>query len=75
MNIVSGGQLTKNKNGKKLKKDFTSGTDQISKYKKIIEENFIPGRPGEEYYEITTSDGKKTQLSRDQKSKLNKLKK
>lgn len=67
--------MGKQKKGQKIEKDFISGNDQISKYKKITKEEFIPGRPGEEYYEITTEDGKKVQLSRDQKRKLDKLKK
>ncbi len=67
--------MGKNKKGQKLKQDFKSSSDSISKYKKITDEKFVPGRPGEEYYEITTEDGRKIQLSRDQKRKLDKLKK
>ena len=67
--------MSKNQKSKKINKDFISGRDQISKYSKIKDEVFVPGRPGEEYYEITTEDGKKTQLSRDQKRELDKLKK
>ena len=64
-----------NKKGQKLDKDFVAGSEQISKYKGIVEEKFIPGRPGEESYEITTEDGEKIHLSPDQKRHLDKLKK
>jgi hypothetical protein len=67
--------MSKSKKGQKLRKDFSAGNDSISKYKTITTEKFVPGRPGEEYFEITTSDGKKTQLSQDQKREFDKLKK
>ncbi len=67
--------MSKSKKGQKLSKDFNSGRDSVSKYKNIIDEKFVPGRPGEEYFEITTEDGNKTQLSQDQKRALDRLKK
>lgn len=67
--------MSKSKKGQKLNKDFTSVSGSISKYNKITEENFVLGRPGEEYYVITTQDGNKTHLSQDQKRALDKLKK
>lgn len=43
--------------------EIIPGFDQ---YKKIVEVIFVPGRPGEEYFVVVDSSGKKFEVSGDQ---------
>jgi hypothetical protein len=65
--------MGKKSRGRKLKRDFVAGPLEISKYKRIRDIQFVPGRPGEEYYEVTDEDGRTYQLSPDQKRHLEEL--
>lgn len=59
--------------GQKLKNDFISGKTEISKYGRITNIQFVPGRPGEEYYEVLNDKGLKFQINKDEKRRLDQL--
>jgi hypothetical protein len=50
--------------------EIIPGFDQ---YKKIVEVIFVPGRPGEEYFVVVDSAGKKFELSGDQFQRLDRV--
>ena len=50
--------------------EIIPGFDQ---YKKIVEVIFVPGRPGEEYFVVIDSAGKKFELSGDQFQRLDRV--